>query len=366
MSDEKFMRRALELALRGTGSVSPNPRVGAVIVRDNNIIAEGWHKRFGEAHAEPDAIAAAGSKDLRGSTIYVNLEPCSHYGKTPPCAPLIVEKGFSRVVIGMLDPNPLVAGRGAEALREAGIDVKVGVLEKTARHVNRFFIKNIEQGKPFVAIKVAQSADGTIALANGESKYITGEESLNRAHALRAEFDAVLTGKGTVAKDNPLFTVRRLSGRNPKRVILDSNLSLPLSAKVFTEGDRHTTIVCCKPGADKSRKADNLRLAGINIFPVQLNEDNRIDLEAALKALYVEFSIGSILIEAGSNINSNILKIGAADEIHFFVAPKIMGGGRQPFEQLSLRSLSDAIKLELQYAGESGEDLHVIYNLVKQ
>ncbi|MBX3043372.1 MAG: bifunctional diaminohydroxyphosphoribosylaminopyrimidine deaminase/5-amino-6-(5-phosphoribosylamino)uracil reductase RibD [Candidatus Kapabacteria bacterium] len=361
MEHEKYILRAIELAENGSGFVSPNPKVGAVIVRNDKIIAEGWHTKFGMPHAEVEAIKNAGDIDFSDCTIYVNLEPCAHFGKTPPCTDLIIEKKFSKVVVGCTDPNPIVAGKGIEKLRAAGIEVITNICMKESEWCNRVFIKNITTQKPYIILKIGQTLDGCIALKNGQSKWITSEESRLRTHKLRSGLDAVLVGKNTVIKDNPLLTVRSVSGRNPMRVICDSNLSLPLDLSVFKLEDNAMTIICCSEEASKSRKARNLGLSGIKILTVKTGEDGRLELSNAVESLKKSFGISSILVEGGSILFSSFIKQHLADELQIFIAPKIFGNCKNSFEFIDLKSISDAYEFELISFDQSGGDIHAIY-----
>jgi diaminohydroxyphosphoribosylaminopyrimidine deaminase/5-amino-6-(5-phosphoribosylamino)uracil reductase len=299
LSDEAAMRHALRLALRGTGRVSPNPRVGCVILKDGRFIAEGWHAEYGGPHAEVMALERA-TEDVRGATLVVTLEPCVHQGKTPPCTPRIIEGGIARVVIGMLDPNPQVNGRGVEQLCAAGIQVELGVLEADCFWLNRFFAKHVRTGMPYVVGKLAQSLDGCIALPDGESRWISSEESRRRVHALRAELDAVLVGKGTVFRDNPRLTVRKVPGRQPWRVVLDTHLQLPMMSFVFTDEYRDRTIVCCSAQAARQRKAETLREAGVQLLELPTDSDGRLHLPSLLRELSQRFQIASVLVEGGA------------------------------------------------------------------
>ncbi len=356
--DEKFMKRAISLALRGTGNVAPNPRVGCVIVSNGEVIGEGWHERYGEAHAELNAFKNA-TEDVRGATLYVTLEPCAHEGKTPPCAPLIVEKGIAEVVIGMLDPNPLVSGAGIQILQNAGIHVRTDVLKDECAWVNRFFVKNITQKIPYVVLKTAQSLDGCIATMRGESQWITGEESRRRTHLLRAECDAVLIGKNTALLDNPSLTVRHTKGRNPKRIILDTNLSLPLGLKLFTDDERSRTIIFCSEEAANSRKAETLKVAGVQIETAEI-ENGSVVLKNVLKKLSDNYKISSLLVEGGAGIFSNFLKENLADELHIFTAPMLIGNGQHAFGNLATDVLKNAKRFDVKAVSKSGEDIHTI------
>jgi diaminohydroxyphosphoribosylaminopyrimidine deaminase/5-amino-6-(5-phosphoribosylamino)uracil reductase len=358
LTDHHFMKRAISLALRGTGHVAPNPRVGCVIVKDGRIIGEGWHERYGEAHAEVNAFKNA-TEDVCGATLYVTLEPCSHEGKTPPCAPLIVEKGIAEVVVGMLDPNPLVSGAGIQVLQNAGIHVRTDVLKDECAWVNRFFVKNITQKTPYVVLKTAQSLDGCIATMRGESKWITGEESRRRTHLLRAECDAVLIGKNTALLDNPSLTVRSVKGRNPKRIILDTNLSLPLGLKLFTDDERANTIIFCSEEAAKSRKAETLSVGGVQLETVA-TENGSVVLKEILKKLSENYTISSVLVEGGAGIFSAFLKENLAEEIHIFTAPMLIGNGQHAFGNLATSALKDAKRFSVKAVSKSGDDIHTI------
>lgn len=360
MTDEQAMIRALQLAMLGSGYVSPNPRVGAVVLKNGRILAEGWHKEFGGNHAEIDAIEKLSYDDCKGATIVVNLEPCSHHGKTPPCAPVLIEREFERVVVGMVDPNPEVAGKGIEFIRQAGIDVTVGVLEDDCKWLNRFFTKHITTGLPYVILKSAQTIDGCIATARGESKWITGEESRKRSHALRSEVDAVLIGKLTATIDNPQLTVRDVQGRNPMRIIFDTNLSLPLGINTFKDLERDNVIVCCKPEAMNLRKASTLKVAGVQVLPVELNDKGKINITSALYQLSEKYNISSILVEGGANIFSSFVESEMVDEYHIFIAPKIIGKGIHTFNDFSLPKLADAPLLNIIAISKSGDDIHII------
>lgn len=358
---EKYMKIALDLALKGRGSVSPNPVVGAVVVKDGRIVGKGWHREFGSPHAEVEAINDAGLDDFTGCDMYVTLEPCVHHGKTPPCAPLIIEKKFSRVIIGMIDPNPAVSGKGVAALQEAGVEVETGVLEKRCRRVNRFFVKHMETGLPYLILKIAQSLDGCIATATGQSKWISCDESRRRSHLLRSEVDAVLIGKNTAKSDNPQLTVRSVQGRNPKKIALDSNLTLPLSLNIFTNDDREKTIVCSGRDAAASRKADNLRVSGVKVLSSELDENGKIKLDACLKNLLDTYNIQSILVEGGAGVYSAMLAAKLVDELHVFVAPKILGAGLGSFSSLNIDYMNQAINLKTLAVSKSGDDVHFVY-----
>ncbi len=360
MDYEELMKRALQLALNGTGYVSPNPRVGAVISRDGEIIGEGWHQYYGGSHAEVEAIKNSPTDDFTDCTLAVNLEPCSHHGKTPPCADLIIEKNFKAVVIGMEDPNPEVAGSGIRKLQDAGIEVITGVLKNDCRWINRFFSKHITTGMPFVLAKIAQSLDGCIASSGGDSKWITSEESRKRVHKLRAELDCVLIGRKTASKDNPSLTVRMVKGRNPRRIIMDTQLSLPLSLKVFTDEERADTVVVCSAEAAKSKKAENLEIAGINIFPYSQDDNTGINLAETIKMLAAKFGLSSILVEGGAGIYSSFAKSNLIDELHIFNAPIVIGNGLSSFNSFKTFFVKDAAQFHIKAVLKSGTDFQVI------
>lgn len=308
------MKRALSLARKALGMTSPNPLVGAVIVKEGKIISEGYHEGPGLPHAEAIALQKAGSR-AKGATLYVNLEPCCHLDKrTPPCAQAIIRAGIKRVVISMIDPNPKVSGRGMELLKKAGIRVDTGVLEDEAKRLNEAYIKHITTGMPFVILKVAMTLDGKIATEKGESKWITSLSSRRYVHRLRSMVDAVLTGIGTVKADDPEFTVRHVRGRDPVRVIIDPEFEIPLRAKVM-----HTppsTIIFTK-------KREHPPLPE-GVY-VEYFSSEKLDLRDAMKRLYRR-GISSIMIEGGSSLNYYALKDRVVDKVIFFIAPKIMGG----------------------------------------
>lgn len=370
MTDYEAMGRALTLALRGTGKVSPNPRVGCVIVREGRIIAEGWHDHYGGLHAEVQAIQHA-RESLDGATLVVTLEPCSHWGKQPPCSDAILatkrlpdgkidpKRGICRVVVGMRDPNPNAAG-GIERLQQAGIEVVVGVRERECQWLNRFFAKHITTGMPYIIGKAAISLDGYIATARGESRWITGPEARRRGHALRAEVDAVLVGRMTVECDDPQLGPRLVRGQMPRRIVLDSALSLPLTKRILSDEFRHRTIVCTTPEQSTSAKADQLRQAGITVLPVPRTEEGTLSLQALFTVLGKEYAISSVLVEGGGKVLSSCLKEQMLDELHLFVAPIILGSGKSVFEAITVESLQLAPQWRFHAVGRAGEDLHVI------
>ena len=337
--DEKWMRECLRLAKKGVGRVSPNPLVGAVIVRGGRAIGKGYHRSFGEAHAEVNAIrdALRRGSDVNGATLYVNLEPCSHQGKTPPCVSMIIKHRIGKVVAGMEDPNPLVAGRGFAKLRRFGVKVTSGVLRSQAATLNEKFIKYITTGIPFVGLKVARTSDGFIARTDGSSKWITNKRSRTLAHVLRREYDAVLVGAGTVALDNPKLTVRHVRGRNPLRVVIDGRLRSPLGAHLYNDADRKKTIVFASRPA--KGKVGALRKKGVHVV-VMKGKKVEIPVKHILKWL-AERGIASVMVEGGRTTYGHFLDARAVDTIHMFVSPKIFVKGILAFdgsgEQFALR-----------------------------
>ncbi len=318
------MRRALELARRGVGRTNPNPLVGAVIAKEGRIVGEGYHERFGGPHAEILALEAAGA-EARGADLYVNLEPCVHRGKTPPCAERIIAAGIKRVVIAARDPNPLVDGRGAAKLREAGVEVREGTLEEEARKLNEPFFKFISCGKPFVALKLAVSLDGKIATRAGDSRWISGERSRELVHQLRNRYAAVLVGIETVLKDDPWLTVRQGSSgaRDPLRVILDSRGRLPLEAKVLNLKSTASTLVATTEGMSPEKEGA-LVDGGAWVWRLTA-PDGRVDLATLLEKLG-QAGIDSLLVEGGATVAAAFLEAELVDKVILFIAPKIVGG----------------------------------------
>ena len=354
MSDEQFMKRALELARRGQGRVSPNPLVGAVIVKDGQIIAEGYHLRYGEAHAEINAINAA-KELLAGTTLYVTLEPCHHHGKTPPCVESVIASQFGRVVVGMEDPNPLVSGKSIAALKAHGIKTTVGVMEAACRELNETFIRYMETGLPFVTIKFAQTLDGRIATSTGHSQWISGEKSRRFAHRLRSLHDAVLVGSGTVLKDDPELTVRHVKGRNPLRIVLDPSLEIPLDAKILGNQDQARTLIVMRPDASPE-KCGELKNRGVELLSFGNKTDALFNL-TALFAYLGKKKLSSILVEGGSGIITSVLREGLADRVVAIIAPKIVGEGLSTVGDLGITDMNRALGLTLRKICRSGPDI---------
>lgn len=362
--DKFYMNIALQLAKKGKGKVNPNPLVGAIIVRDGVILGRGYHKEYGKAHAEVNAFLDA-KEDITGATMYVTLEPCSHYGKTPPCVERIIENKISRVVIGMIDPNPLVAGKGIEKLKKSGITVTVGVLEEECRKLNEVFIKYITKNEPFVVLKTAMSLDGKIATSRGESKWITGEKARNEVHNLRNELEAIMVGVDTVIIDNPELTCRLENSRNPIRIIVDSTLKIPLNSKVLKNQDEAKTIVATKKEAieEKVKKLEALGVTVLKISDDKEYENNnirnkKVNLNNLMKELG-KLNIDGVLLEGGATLNYSALQEGIVDKIQVYIAPKIIGGlnSKGPVGGTGIEFLKDAFKINDLTSKFIGEDI---------
>ena len=349
MDDEFYMNRALRLAAKARGMTSPNPMVGAVMVKNGEILSQDFHKRPGTSHAEALAIEKAG-KNARGSTLYVNLEPCCHTEKrTPPCTRAIINAGIERVVIGMVDPNPKVSGKGITDLEHAGIEVKSGVLEDRAKKLNESYIKYITTGKSFVTLKVAMTLDGKIATPEGQSKWITGEKTRKEVHRLRSSVDAIMTAIGTVKADDPQLTARVKGGKSPLRIVIDPGLEIPLQAKILqTPPD---TLIVTRM---RNSKADRLERSGIKI----LHFREKLDLNWLTKELG-KMEITSLLIEGGSSLNSHALEDRIVDKVIFFIAPMIIGG-RESFPAVggkTFKRLEEAYRMKDISMMKIGEDI---------
>jgi len=356
VTHEHWMKRALLLARKGKGRTSPNPLVGAVLVKRGKVVGEGYHAKAGEAHAEIVALRKAG-KEARGSTLYVNLEPCTHYGKTPPCAPAVIQAGVRRVVVGMVDPNPVVKGKGISTLRKAGIDVHSGTLEKECKTLNEAFCKYILMKVPFVILKAAATLDGRIATRDGESKWISSEASRRLVHQLRNEVDAVVVGVGTVLRDDPLLTARIRGGRDPVRIILDSRLRIPEDARVIgTSSSR--TLIATTPLAPKD-KIERLDKAGAQVLLIE-SKNGRVDLRAFLSKMG-EMGMMSVLVEGGGRVNGAFLDEGLVDKLLLFLSPRLMGDPQSPgiFQGKGFEHLKDSISVKDVKVKRIGEDILV-------
>lgn len=355
--DEKYMIIALKLASEGGGFVNPNPLVGAVVVKNGEIVGKGYHKLFGGPHAEVYALRDAGEK-AGGADLYVTLEPCSHYGKTPPCAAAIIKSGIKRVVVGSLDPNPLVSGRGIKMMKDSGIEVVTGVMEDEALKMNEIFIKYITEKIPFVIMKSAVTLDGKIATASGESKWITGEASRKKVHEMRNRVMAVMAGIGTIVKDNPLLTTRlKGKSRDSKAVILDSKLSVSPESRIFSTINDREIIIACTEDFDKNNY-NILSEEGIHIIVCPKNSEDKVDLKFLVRELG-KMGIDSILLEGGGNVNFSALESGIVDKVVYFIAPKIFGGrdARTSVDGSGIQNICDEIKLRDISWEKIGEDL---------
>jgi diaminohydroxyphosphoribosylaminopyrimidine deaminase / 5-amino-6-(5-phosphoribosylamino)uracil reductase len=354
------MWMALDLARQGRGRTSPNPMVGAVVVRNGEVVGAGYHQFAGGDHAEVAALRKAGEK-ARGAVLYVNLEPCAHHGRTPPCAVAIAKAGIKRVVAAMEDPNPLVVGKGFQTLEAAGVKVKKGVLEEKARRLNEVFIKYITTGLPFVAVKAAMSLDGKIAAASGQSRWITGEKARQFFHRLRSQSDAVLTGIGTVLADNPLLTARLESGegKDPVRVVADSRARLPLDARVINPGSKARTILAATAQAPPD-KCQALRQRGVEVLllPERLGH---VDPEPLLRGL-AERELAAVLVEGGGELNYSLLEAGLVDKIYLFIAPLLFGGrdSRTAFAGRGIAAPDEAWRVDLVELKQFDGDLLLI------
>lgn len=357
--DELMMRSALKLAERGIGWVSPSPMVGAVIVGpDRQVIAEGWHERYGEAHAEVNALAHVAGADLSRATMYVTLEPCSHFGKTPPCAEALVLSGLRRVVVAMRDPNPIVSGRGNRLLREAGLEVIVGVCEAEARRQNEAYIHRMSTGLPFITIKMAQSLDGFTALPGGESRWITGETSRRRVHVMRAHNDAVMVGTRTASLDNPRLDLRYgVDGRQPLRVTIDRELTLPDTHNLLSDDLRGRTIIFTSALHAGSERARRLKGRGIRVEGLQATAEG-VHLEELFRFL-AEDGANSVLVEGGSGLAAALVREDLASKVVLFVAPKLLGAGFSSFPDLGVAHLADALMFTFVNVEPLGEDLMI-------
>ena len=357
---EGYMKLALELAKKGIGRVHPNPMVGAVIVKDGKILGQGYHKKCGEGHAEVNAFKDAEEKNenVEGAEMYVTLEPCSHFGKTPPCADKIIEKKISKVFIGTLDPNPLVAGRGVKKLKDAGIYVEYGILESECYKLNEVFMKYIVKKEPFVVMKTGMSLDGKIATYSGESKWITEEKSREDVHNLRNELTGIMVGINTVLKDNPQLTCRVNGGRNPIRIIVDSTLKIPIDCKIVNTAKEVETIIATTDKANLD-KINSLEDKGVKIIVVP-SKNGKVNLKE-LMTILGKLKIDSILLEGGGTLNFSALEEGIVDKVKIYIAPKIIGGkdSKTPIEGKGIDNLKDAFKITNLSVSTIGEDILV-------
>lgn len=361
--EQKYMERAIELASKGKGFVNPNPLVGAVIVKDGKIIGEGYHECFGQAHAEVNAFLNA-TEDVTSADMYVTLEPCSHYGKTPPCALKIIEKKIKRVFISQLDPNPLVNNKGVKLLQDAGIEVESGILEEEAKEQNEVFLKYIQMKRPFVAMKYAMTLDGKIATKTRDSKWITNEKSRSFVHELRNHYMSIMVGVGTVIADNPSLDTRRdVPSRNPIRIVLDPKLEIPLDSKLIKTAKDIRTIVVT--GNDADEKIIE-KIEGFNVEVLRRNANPNIDLNDLMNTLG-EMKIDSVLIEGGSYMHGQALQSNILDKAYIFIAPKMIGGkdALTPVGGNGIDEMKDAIQLSQIKYHYFDEDIMIEGNFTK-
>lgn len=362
-----WMRRCLELAKTGAGLVSPNPMVGAVLVTpDGNMLGEGAHRMYGGPHAEVRAIQSAeqehGPEALRDAILYVNLEPCSHHGKTPPCTGLILEKGIPRVVVGTVDPFPQARGRGIRELREHGIEVQVGACKHASRRLNEAFFHHVETGRPLVTLKIAQTLDGRIATRTGDSQWITGEDARTLVHRWRAELDGVLVGTGTADSDNPRLTARHVNGPQPLRVVLDRTATLPSDRRLFTDDQADQTVAVVGEDRPDPDYADRLTDAGGTVLRIPETTDDHLDLHALLQRLGTDGGrddepVQSLLVEAGPGLATALFRQDLVDRFFCFVAPKVLGQGRPALHDLGITKMGEALTFVEQEWETVGDDV---------
>lgn len=365
LADEQYMRMALQLALKGRGWVSPNPVVGAVIVRDDGtVIAEGWHERYGELHAERNALKNC-MEPPTGATMYVTLEPCCHHGRQPPCTDAILEAGIRRVVVGSGDPNPLVAGKGIRILREQGVEVTEGVLKDECDAVNEIFFHYIQTGTPYVVMKYAMTLDGKIAAYTGKSQWITGEEARAHVHAMRGNLFGIMAGVGTVLADDPLLTCRLPGARNPVRIICDTNLRTPMTSKIVATAAQVPTIIAT--ASEDQQAIRGYEEKGCRILQIAKAESGSIDLKELMKKLGSE-KIDSIMLEGGGTLNWSALESGIVNRVMAYVSPKLFGGSgaKTPVEGQGVTAPSSAFLLENTTVTRLGEDFLIEGTLKKR
>ena len=364
--DIEYMQRAIALAKKGAGFVNPNPMVGCVVVKDNEIIAEGYHEYYGGLHAERNALTHT-TADCKGATLYVTLEPCCHHGKTPPCTDIIIEKGIKKVVVGLLDPNPLVSGKGISILQNAGIEVVTGVEVDKIKELNKVFLKYIKTKRPYVILKTAMTLDGKIASYTGDSKWITNDKSRQLVHKLRSEMMGIVAGIGTVKADNPMLNCRlegqqttdnrQQSVRQPIRIIVDTKASISLDSNIVKTANEYRTIlaisrdvtpVASEQTTDNSQQSKINELESFNVEILQCEEkDGRVDINDLMIKLG-EKGIDSLLLEGGSCLNAAFLEAGCVDEVYAFIAPKIIGGehSKSPIGGKGIELMKDAITFD--------------------
>lgn len=356
--DEKYMRLAMQLAGNAIGRTSPNPLVGAVIVKDNRVVGCGWHRKAGTPHAEVHALNQAGEL-AQGSDVYVTLEPCAHYGKTPPCSKALVEAKVKNVYGGLLDVNPKVAGKGFKILEDAGIHVEYGFLQDELRKQNEVFFKWIEHKKPFIVLKAAMTLDGKIATATGQSKWITNETSRAYGYKLRDIYDGIMVGINTVIEDNPMLTARVDGGKNPIRIVVDSSLKIDINANVVQDKSAKT-IVATTDKADKD-KILKLQAQDVDVIVVDKDENDKVDIEKLLDILGQQ-NICSILVEGGATLSGSFVAKKLVDKVYFFIAPRIVGGkeAKTPVAGTGILNLQEALALKDIQIEKLEEDILII------
>jgi diaminohydroxyphosphoribosylaminopyrimidine deaminase/5-amino-6-(5-phosphoribosylamino)uracil reductase len=345
---------AIRLARKGIGKTSPNPMVGTVIVANGKIIGRGYHKRCGDHHAEINAINST-KKNIKGSTFYITLEPCSHYGRTPPCVDALIQENPERVVVGSLDPNPEVNGRGIKILRSKGIKVDVGICESECRQLNEHYFKFVKTGMPYITVKYAQTLDGRIATKSGDSQWISSEASRRYVHHLRGINDGIMVGAGTVAADNPQLTVRHVKGKNPFRIIVDSKLRIPIKSSVLTDINSHLTIIATTSSAP-TVKITAIKKLGVEVWVARKERDGRVSLRDLLKKLGKR-EIVSVLVEGGSEVITSLLKANLVDKMIIPIAPKIIGKGLEAIGDLKINKINKAIRFSSFKTMKKGDDI---------
>lgn len=351
---EKYMRQALELSKKAMGYTSPNPMVGCVIVKEGRVIGEGYHQRYGELHAERNALANC-KESAEGATLYVTLEPCCHYGKTPPCTEAIIENKIKRVVIGCLDPNPLVAGKGCEILKNSGIEIVTGVLEAKCRNVNEIFMHYIQTKEPFIAMKYAMTLDGKIASYTGDSKWVTGEMAREHVHGLRKRYKGIMVGIGTILADDPMLNCRIEEGVDPVRIICDSKLRIPLESKIVTTANKIPTIVASCKQYENQAKIEILKRNNIEVI---ISDGEEVDLNWLMKVLGKK-KIDSILVEGGGRLHASFLEKNLINRVYAYIAPKLIGGNAalSPIEGNGIEKMHAAKQLEEIEIERLGDDI---------
>ena len=361
MTKEDYMRRALKLARQGTGYTNPNPMVGCVVVKDGRIISEGYHEKYGGFHAERNALMRC-VEDPAGADLYVTLEPCCHYGKTPPCTEIIIEKKIARVFVGSMDSNPLVAGKGVQILRETGIEVETGILAEECRKLNEVFYHYMETGLPFVAMKYAMSLDGKIACATGDSKWVTGEAARRHVHELRKQYMGIMVGIGTVLADDPMLNCRVAEGADPVRIVCDSQLRIPMDSRLVQTARQIPTIVACGGNIRESeslkKKLRKLEAAGVEVL--QTAKVHGVNLRQLMKLLG-ERKIDSILLEGGGTLNASALQEQIVSKVYAYIAGKLIGGREapSPVSGEGASRMSEAVQLKEMEIRQLGEDILV-------